>query len=232
MIRRGLLIPVLMGALLLSGCAWEGGASQPVQPGGTPQKQGGTPPKPAPAHGTIPAPKAATPAATMPAATTPAAPGAALMNPAQPGDVIGSWQMVQLPPNFMQPTRPTAPFSNPWQWFIFSPVDGTGTGRIGIVSRADPPRGVVTDVALADAWAEHPSFDTYNIAPGIVSVTPVAITGWSAQGTQTWRTYVVTSGGTMLGMQAIPGDMLMVLTGEQGQPLYYRMLRRVPRAPQ
>jgi hypothetical protein len=235
MIGRGLLIPVLMGALLLSGCAWEGGASQPVQPGGMAQKQGGIAPKPAPVHGVAPEPRKAAPipaSPTPPAATAAAAPAAALMNPAQPGDVVGSWQMVQLPPNFLQPTRPTAPFSNPWQWFIFSPLDGTGTGRIGLVSRADPPRGIVTDAALADAWAAFPTFDTYRMTPGTVSVTPVAITGWSAQGTQTWQTYVVTSGGAMLGMQALPGDMLMVLTGNQGEPLYYRMLRRVPRAAQ
>lgn len=248
MIRRGLLVPALVGAMSLSGCAWEGGASQPVQPGGQPQAAAQNAPQatgtisdrqePKPAHGVMPEPPrtpvpttGATPA-TVPTASVPAAPSAALMNPAQPGDVIGSWQMVQLPPNFLQPTRPTAPFSNPWQWFIFSPPDNTGTGRIGIVSRTEPPRGIVTDVALADAWAEFPTFDTYQMAPGVVSVTPVAITGWSAQGTQTWRTYIVTNTGSMLGMQAIPGDLLMVLTGPQEQPLYYRMLRRVARAAQ
>ncbi|WP_374367684.1 hypothetical protein [Dongia sp.] len=227
MIARGLLISALLGATLLAGCAWEGGASQPVQPGS--QTQGGIAPKPAPAHGVMPDAKRAPVVSATPAAPAPSAAPEALMNPAQPADVIGSWQMVQLPPNFLQPTRPTAPFSNPWQWFIFSPVDATGVGRIGIVSRVEPPKGVVTDKALADAWAQSPMFDTYRMGGGTVSVTPVAITGWSAQGTQTWRTYMVTNAGLMLGMQAIPGDMLMILTGEQNQPLYYRMLRRVPR---
>jgi hypothetical protein len=232
MIARGLLISALLSATLLAGCAWQGGASQPVLPGG--QTQDGTGPEPVPAHGVIPQAKSSPVVASTTSAPTPgpaASPiaGAALMNPAQPNEVIGSWQMVQLPPNFLQPTRPTAPFNNPWQWFIFSPADGTGVGRIGIVSRVDPPKGVVTDEALADAWAQSPMFDTYRMASGVVSVTPVAITGWSAQGTQTWRTYMVTNGGLMLGMQAIPGDMLMVLAGDQNQPLYYRMLRRVVR---
>lgn len=237
MIARGLLISALMSAILLSGCAWEGGASQPVQPNGQPQavqKQGGTAPKPAPAHGVMPEPKKALVPTTGPGIPSPATPTApspatAMMNPAQPADIIGSWQMVQLPPSFLQPTRATAPFSNPWQWFIFSPLDATGTGRLGIVSRSEAPKVPVTDQILADAWAQAPMFDTYRMSPGAISVTPVAITGWSAQGTQTWQTYTVTNSGLMLGMQAIPGDMLMVLTGEQNQPLYYRMLRRISR---
>jgi hypothetical protein len=229
MIARGLLISALMSATLLSGCAWEGGASQPVQASGQVQ--------PAPSQSAAAAapaqPSAAAPAAP---ATSPvsapvavAAPAAALMNPTQPGDIVGSWQLVQLPPSFLQPTRATAPFSNPWQWFIFSPLDATGVGRVGIVTRTEAPKVPVNDQILADAWAQSPMFDTYQMTPGVVSVTPVAITGWSAQGTQTWKTYTVTNGGLMLGMQAIPGDVLMVLANEQNQPLHYRMLRRIQR---
>lgn len=235
MIFRGQLISSLMGALLLAGCAWQGGASQPVQPGVQPVAAA-TPAAPAPAPAPVaPAPAAAAPAApapTQPAAVAPAPAGTpAMMKPADLPEVIGSWQMVQLPPAFLQPTTATAPFNTPWQWFIFSPVDATGVGRIGMVIRADAPRGVVTDQGLAEAWSQSPMFDTYRMVPGVVSVTPVTITGWSAQGTQAWQTYVVTSGGLMLGMQAIPGDMLMVLTGPQKQPLHYRMLRRVARQP-
>lgn len=227
MIARGLLISALMSATLLSGCAWEGGASQPVQASGqVPPASSQSDAAPAAA----PAQAAAAPAASpAPAPAVVAAPAAALMNPTQPGDIVGSWQMVQLPPSFLQPTRATAPFSNPWQWFIFSPVDATGNGRIGIVTRVEAPKVPVNDQILADAWAESPMFDTYRMTPGVVSVTPVAITGWSAQGTQTWQTYTVTNGGLMLGMQAVPGDILMVLTGEQNQPLHYRMLRRIQR---
>jgi hypothetical protein len=227
MIARGLLISALMSATLLSGCAWEGGASQPVQPSGQVQpapSQSGV--APAQASAAAPAAPAAIPA---PAPAVVAAPAAALMNPTQPADIVGSWQMVQLPPSFLQPTRATAPFSNPWQWFIFSPLDATGVGRIGIVTRTEAPKVPVNDQILADAWAEAPMFDTYQMTPGVVSVTPVAITGWSAQGTQTWQTYTVTNAGLMLGMQAIPGDVLMVLTSEQNQPLHYRMLRRIQR---
>lgn len=239
MIFRGPLISALMGAILLAGCAWQGGASQPVQPGGQPPVATSVPAAPAtavPAPALAPAPA---PAATAPAApaqpATPAAAAAApagspaMMKPADPAEVVGSWQMVQLPPAFLQPTNAMAPYNTPWQWFIFSPLDATGTGRIGVVLRADAPRGVVTDQGLADAWSQSPMFDTYRMAQGTVSVTPVTITGWSAQGTQAWKTYTVTSGGLMLGMMAIPGDMLMVLTGAQNQPLHYRMLRRVAR---
>ena len=233
MIFRGQLISALMGVLLLAGCAWQGGASQPVQPGGqpvaaaTPTPVAPAAPAPAPAAPAAPAQPAAPALAAAPVpAGTPA-----MMKPADLSEVIGSWQMVQLPPAFLQPTTATAPFNTPWQWFIFSPVDATGVGRIGMVLRADPPRGIVTDQGLAEAWSQSPMFDTYRMVPGMVSVTPVTITGWSAQGTQSWQTYVVTSGGLMLGMQAIPGDMLMVLTGPQKQPLQYRMLRRVARQP-
>jgi hypothetical protein len=72
-------------------------------------------------------------------------------------------------------------------------------------------------------------YDNYRFVGGVMSITPVAITGWSAQGTQTWRVYTVTSPGLMLGMQAVPGDALMVLTTPDNKPLYYRMLRRVQR---
>lgn len=233
MIARGLLISALMSVTLLAGCAWQGGASQPVQPGGAiaaPAPQPGAA-KPAEkktyAHEVVPDKKPAVTPAPVP--STPTAGSPALMNDAQPGDIIGSWQMVQLPPSFLQPTRPTAPFANPWQWYIFSPLDATGTGRVGVYTQVVPPQVPLNDQTLANAWAAAPMFDTYRAAPGVVSVTPVAITGWSAQGTQTWRTYMITNPGTMLGMQAVPGDMLMVLTSPQGQPLYYRMLRRVSR---
>lgn len=237
MIFRGQLISTLMGAILLAGCAWQGGPSQPVQPVG--QQQAAAPKSAAPA---TPAPtvQAQAPAAQAPAqpaanavAPSPAPAGTpAMMKPADLPEVVGSWQMVQLPPAFLQPTNAAAPLNTPWQWFIFSPVDATGMGRIGLVIRADAPRGIVTDRGLAEAWSQSPMFDTYRMTPGVVSVTPVTITGWSAQGTQAWQTYIVTTPGLMLGMQAIPGDMLMVLTGAQNQPLYYRMLRRVARAAQ
>jgi hypothetical protein len=153
----------------------------------------------------------------------------ARMNVAQPNEIIGSWQVVHLPPSFVQPTRPTAPFSNPWQWLIISPMDAAGVGRIGLVTRAEAPNVPVNDQILADAWAEAPMYDTYRMAGGVMSITPVAVTGWSAQGTQTWRLYTVTNPGLMLGMQALPGDLLMTLTTPDNKPLYYRMLRRVPR---
>lgn len=235
MMVRGLLISVLMSATLLAGCAWQGGASQPVQPGGTAvapaATSGKAEKKKTYAHEVVPDKKPII-TQTAPAASAPMAPqsqAAALMNDAQPSEVIGSWQLVQLPPNFLQPTRPTAPFGNPWQWFIFSPVDATGTGRVGVFTQVVAPQVPLNDQTLANAWAANPMFDTYRAAPGAISITPVAITGWSAQGTQTWRTYIVTNAGPMLGMQAIPGDMLMVLTSPQNQPLYYRMLRRVSR---
>ncbi len=156
----------------------------------------------------------------------------ARMNVTQPNELIGSWQMVQLPPSFIQPTRPTSPFSNSWQWFIVSPMDGTGVGRIGIVTLVEAPKVPLNDQILADTWAQAPMYDTYRMAGGVMSITPVAVTGWSAQGTQTWRIYTVTNAGLMLGMQAIPGDVLMTLTTPDNKPLYYRMLRRVPRAQQ
>lgn len=196
---RGLLISVLMGASVVTGCQpWSGGASEPVQP----------------------VAPVATPAAPLPAAR---------MNVAQPNELIGSWQMVQLPPAFIQPSRPTSSFNNPWQWFIISPMDATGVGRIGLVTRAEAPKVPVNDQILADAWAQAPMYDTYRMAGGVMSITPVAVTGWSAQGTQTWRVYTVTNAGLMLGMQALPGDVLMTLTTPDNQPLYYRMLRRIPR---
>jgi hypothetical protein len=199
---RGLLISVLMGASVVTGCQpWSGGASEPVQP----------------------VAPVANPAAPLPPA---------MMNVAQPNELIGSWQMVQLPPAFVQPSRPTSSFNNPWQWFIISPMDGTGVGRIGLVTRAEAPKVPVNDQILADAWAQAPMFDTYRMAGGVMSVTPVAVTGWSAQGTQTWRVYTVTNAGLMLGMQALPGDVLMTLTTPDNQPLYYRMLRRIPRVQQ
>ncbi|MBL8710210.1 MAG: hypothetical protein JNL25_13530 [Rhodospirillaceae bacterium] len=218
MTARGLLISALMSASLLAGCQpWAGGASQPVQPSDS---------GPVPAHGVMADPKASETTAAQPPAQADAP---AMMNPVQPNDIVGSWQMVQLPPSFLQPTQPTAPFNNPWQWFIFSPLDATGTGRVGIVSRVEPPQGTVTDQALADAWAASPMFDTYRMNNGTMAVTPVAITGWSAQGTQNWRVYSVTNAGLMLGMRAIPGDVLMILTSPDNRPLYYRMLRRVQR---
>lgn len=161
----------------------------------------------------------------------PAAPLApARMNVTQPNELIGSWQLVQLPPAFVQPTRPTSPFDNPWQWFIISPMDATGVGRIGILTRTSAPNVPVNDRILADAWAEAPMYDTYRMAGGVMSITPIAVTGWSAQGTQTWRLYTVTNAGLMLGMQAVPGDVLMTLVTPDNKPLYYRMLRRVPRS--
>lgn len=201
---RGLLISVLMGASVVTGCQpWSGGASEPVQP-----------------------------VAPVVTGTPAAPPPAARMNVAQPNELIGSWQMVQLPPAFIQPTRPTSPFNNPWQWFIISPMDATGVGRIGLVTRANAPQVPVNDQILADAWAQAPMYDTYRMAGGVMSITPVAVTGWSAQGTQTWRIYTVTNAGMMLGMQALPGDVLMTLTTPENQPLYYRMLRRIPRVQQ
>lgn len=196
-----LLITVLMGASIVTGCQpWTGGASQPVQPVA-----------PAPVTSQLPP---------------------ARMNVTQPNELIGSWQLVQLPPSFIQPTRPTSPFSNAWQWFIVSPMDGTGVGRIGVVTLVEAPSVPLNDQILADTWAQAPMYDTYRMAGGVMSITPVAVTGWSAQGTQTWRIYTVTNAGLMLGMQAIPGDVLMTLTTPDNKPLYYRMLRRVPRAQQ
>ncbi|MBK8160701.1 MAG: hypothetical protein IPK59_18700 [Rhodospirillaceae bacterium] len=199
---RGLLITTLMSATLLAGCE---GALLPWSGGASEPVQPVTPIT----------------------AAVPQAP--AMMNVAQPNELIGSWQMVQLPPTFMQPTRPTAPFSNPWQWFIISPMDATGVGRIGLVTRADPPQVPINDQILAEAWAQAPMYDTYRMAGGVMSITPVAVTGWSAQGTQTWRLYTVTNAGMMLGMQALPGDLLMALTTPDNKPLFYRMLRRIPR---
>ncbi|WP_374652464.1 hypothetical protein [Dongia sp.] len=201
----GLLIAVLMSASLLAGCE---GAMMPWTGGASEPVQPASP---------VAAPMPQNPA---------------MMNVAQPNEIIGSWQMVQLPPTFIQPTRPTAPFSNPWQWFIISPMDATGIGRIGLVTRADPPKVPVNDQILADAWAQAPMYDTYRMAGGVMSITPVAVTGWSAQGTQTWRLYTVTNAGMMLGMQALPGDLLMTLTTPDNKPLYYRMLRRIPRVQQ
>ena len=198
---RGLLITALMGATFLAGCE---GVLIPWD-GGASQ----------PVQPVAPA-----------VASVPQAP--AMMNVAQPNELIGSWQMVQLPPSFLQPARPTAPFSTPWQWFIFSPMDTTGIGRIGVVTRAEPPKTPVNDQILADAWAVAPMYDSYRMAGGVMSVTPVAVTGWSAQGTQTWRIYTITNAGLMLGMMALPGDVLMVLTTPDNKPLYYRMLRRIP----
>ncbi|WP_374383296.1 hypothetical protein [Dongia sp.] len=199
---RGLLISGLMSASLLAGCQ---GALMPWEGG------------------------ASEPVQPVAPVATPTPPSPARMNVAQPNEIIGSWQLVQLPPTFIQPTRPTAPFTNPWQWFIVSPMDQTGTGRIGLVTRADPPKVPVNDQILADAWSEAPMYDTYRMAGGVMSITPVAVTGWSAQGTQTWRLYTVTNAGLMLGMLAQPGDLLMTLTTPDNKPLYYRMLRRVPR---
>lgn len=196
---RGLLITALMGATLLGGCEAWNGGSS--QP--------------------------VQPIAPAPVSETPQAP--AMMNVAQPNELIGSWQMVQLPPSFIQPSRPTSPFSNPWQWFIISPLDEAGSGKIGVVSRADAPKVQVNDQILADAWSQTPIYDTYRMAGGVMSITPLAVTGWSAQGTQTWRVYTVTNSGLMLGMNALPGDVLMVLTTPDNKPLYYRMLRRIPR---
>lgn len=199
---RGLLITALMGATLLAGCE--------AWTGGASQ-----------------------PVQPVGVVADPAVPQApAMMNVAQPNELIGSWQMVQLPPSFIQPTRPTSPFSNPWQWFIISPMDQTGSGKIGVVTRADPPKVQMNDQLLADAWSQAPMYDTYRFAGGAMSITPVAVTGWSAQGTQTWRVYSVTNSGLMLGMQALPGDVLMVLTTPDNRPLYYRMLRRIARVQQ
>lgn len=208
MILRGRLITALIGATLLAGC------------------DGNLPPT----HGVAgePADQAPAGVAAVGMPTIPEAP--AQMRIAQASDLMGSWQMVQLPPSFAQPSRPTAPFTNPWQWFIISPADPNGAGRIGFVTRADAPAVPVNDQILADAWAQTPMFDTYRMSGGVMSVTPVSVTGWSAQGTQTWQVYMVSSPGLMLGMRSLPGDVLMVLSTPDHKPLYYRVLRRIPRA--
>lgn len=202
MTLRGRLITALIGATLLVGCE---GAMMPWDGG------------------------ASEPVAPAPVAVPGIPQAPARMNVAQPSELMGSWQMVQLPPSFAQPSRPTAPFSNPWQWFIISPADATGTGRIGFLTRAEAPVAPVNDQILADAWAQTPMFDNYRMSGGVMSVTPVAVTGWSAQGTQTWQVYMVTEPGLMLGMQSLPGDVLMVLSAPDNKPLYYRILRRIPR---
>ena len=68
-----------------------------------------------------------------------------------------------------------------------------------------------------------------NVAAHMGQGIRVPVQTTSAQGTQTWRLYTVTNAGLMLGMQAVPGDLLMTLTTPDNKPLYYRMLRRVPR---
>ena len=149
-----------------------------------------------------------------------AAPAAAIRT-AIAADVVGAWQMLRLPSEVALQVNVSPRFSETYQWLLIM-----ADGRIGLITSPAPPPSPYTAASLAAVFEREPNWDAYTLVGGIMTVTTPGAVGVFAK-RDLWVIDVVAAPGALLGLAVQPGDILMLLRGPDGTPIYRRIVRRI-----
>ena len=136
------------------------------------------------------------------------------------GDVTGAWQMLVLPPDIAQQVNLTDRFDEPWQYML------VGDGRVGFLASPEAPNPLIDAAGLRAMFDREPSWNTYTVVGGVVTVTSPQVTGFAIR-RDVWHVDIVTSAGAFLGLAVLPGDAVMYLRDASGQNIHRRVMRRM-----